>query len=46
MLSPRERSFIMKEYRQSNIHFREKLSAEGESAQWTEWFAQSLGPAT
>jgi hypothetical protein len=45
-LSSAEHSFIVKEYRQSNEQFREKLGAEGKNARWTEWFAQTLGSAT
>ena len=45
-LSPEEYSFIVKEYRQSNELFREKLGAESKNARWTEWFAQTLGHAT
>ena len=44
-LSPEEYSFIVKEYRQSNEQFREKLGSEGTNARWTEFFAQTLGPA-
>jgi hypothetical protein len=45
-LSPAERDFVVNEYRSSNKQFREKLGSEGENARWTEWFAQTIGPAT
>jgi hypothetical protein len=44
--TPAERTFIAEEYRKSNNKFREKLGAEGENVQWSEWFAQTLGSAT
>jgi len=45
-LSLAERSFIGEAYRKSNKEFRDKLGDEGNSVRWTEWFAQTLGPAT
>lgn len=45
-LSPAERDFVAEKYRSSNEQFREKLGAEGGNARWTEWFAQTIGPAT
>ena len=44
--TPAEHWFIAEEYRKSNRKFREKLGAKAKNAQWTEWFASTLGTAT